>query len=163
METGRHEEAQKQRAYLEYLNGMVQEQFGQWDTALESYKMANQLDSSQTLFRARQGLIYAKKHLHKPARNLFDELLAMDSTNVTSLYGMALIMGDQKKHRQAIAYLQKAIEEKPDFAEGHFVMAVNYYFLNDIETAWQHIRQAQNLGMLVKRTFLNELKKAQQP
>lgn len=159
-ESGREELAGMHRAQVHFLRGKRFEYAGQWDAALDEYTTATTLDSGNADYFAAQGLIFAKKHDHQTAQLLFDNALKLDAQNAMALYGMGLVLGDQQRHEEAVDYLERSLLTMPNEAQVHYVLAVNYYFLNRIDKAWQHVRRAQELGKLVKQEFIEELQRA---
>ncbi|NIA31922.1 MAG: tetratricopeptide repeat protein [Actinobacteria bacterium] len=127
---------------------------------MEEYIKAAALDSNNADYIASQGLIDAKKHLDHEAEQFFTKALEKDALNARALLGMGLVRGDQQRTKEAIEFLEKAIERDPSSARAHYALAVNYYFDGQIDEAWNQVVQAENLGMIVKQQFLDELEKA---
>lgn len=159
-ELGEFEKAQKEQAQVHFLTGKRYEYAGQWDSALDEYLTAEKIDSTNADYLASQGLIFAKKHQQELAKMLFHKALKFNSQNALALYGMGLVLGEQQKNKEAIKYLKQSIAANPSEAQVHYVLAVNYYFSGNIDLAWFHVLQAQNLGKIVKQQFLDELLKA---
>ena len=157
---GLFEQANREQAKVHYLTGKKHEFAGQWDSALDEYITAMQLDSTQADYPAGQGLIFAKKHEHETAELFLHKALELDTQNAGALYGMGLILGDQQKNEQAIEYLTKSIQSNPSEPQVYYVLAVNYYFTGQLALAWEQIRQAQELGLNVNPEFIKELERS---
>ncbi len=153
-------DARRERAKTHFLSGQSLEYASRWDAAMEEYAKAASLDSTNADYVASQGLIDAKKHLDDQAEQLFTKALTQDSLNARALFGMGLVRGDQQRTEEAIKFLEKAIKSDPSSARAHYALAVNYYFFGQIDAAWNQVVQAENLGMIVKESFLQELEKA---
>ncbi len=154
-------EANKQRAILHYFRGKNLEYLGQWDKALDEFTQASEIESENSNYIASQGLIYVRKHLNKEAQVFLDKSLQLDKENILALYGKALILGDEQEHQKAIELLTFILDKDPSFSEAHYAISVNYFFLGQYEKAWTHVQQAQQLGMIINSTFIQELEESQ--
>ena len=160
MRLDRTDQARRHKARGRYLQGREMEMAGIWDQALELYRTAAELDSTQTLYTTAQGLIQAKKHFHQEALQLFEKSLSRNESDALARYGLGVVYGDHKEYGLAVRALKRAVELDPGLAEAHYVLAVNLYFTGDYDQSWHHVRRVQELGRVVKTEFIEELKRA---
>jgi len=150
---GKEDSSTIQKAKIDFLNGTALEFAGMWEPALEKYKNAALLDTSNTEYLNRIGFIYTKKHLNQKALETFQKVVKYDPRNAEALLGIGTIYGDSQEYKLAIDYLTKSIAVDSLNAQAHYILAVNYYFINDINKAKSHIQKAENLGMVIKKEF----------
>ncbi len=82
------------------------------------------------------GQIYHRK-LSEPdsAEQNYREAMSRDETNPQFAYQLGTILQEQNKHSDAIAYLKKATEAKPDFAKAWFRLGLSFDFEKDYSSA----------------------------
>ncbi len=141
-------------AKIFYLDGKALEFAGMWEPALQKYKNAAALDTSNTKYLDRIGFIYTKKHLNQKAMDVFQKVLNNDPQNAEALLGLGTIYGDTQKYQQAIDYLTKSIALDSSNAQAHYIIAVNYYFMQEADKAKRHLQKAEDLGMTINKEFL---------
>ncbi|MBN2412860.1 tetratricopeptide repeat protein [candidate division KSB1 bacterium] len=144
-------------AKINYLDGKALEFAGMWEPALQKFKNAAALDTNNTKYLNRIGFIYTKKHLNQKAMDVFQKVLNNDPQNAEALLGLGTIYGDTQKYQQAIDYLTRSIAIDSLNAQTHYIIAVNYYFIEEIDKAKRHIQKAEDLGMSIKKEFMELL------
>ncbi len=155
---GKTEEANAYLAELHYLNGQQLEFAGQWDRALLEYRQAAGVRPDDSRFGAAQGLLFLKKHLNAEAEEILTGTIRQDSTQSIAWYGLGVLQGDRGQHENAIASLQRAIAQKPEFGQAHYSLAVNYFFTRQYKSARRHLEQARACGAEIKTAFEQALR-----
>jgi tetratricopeptide (TPR) repeat protein len=82
------------------------------------------------------GQIYHRK-LSEPdsAEQNYREAMSRDESNAQFAYQLGTILQEQNKHADAIAYLKKATDAKPDFAKAWFRLGLSLDFEKDYSAA----------------------------
>lgn len=62
--------------------------------------------------------------------------------NYVTLFQLAYLEIQLQKYEDAKQHLLAALEEKPDFHEAHYNIAIIYYIEGNVELAYQHVEQA---------------------
>jgi len=154
---GRDEEAYIQWAESHAAMGREYQAAGFLDRALEEYSVAASLTDQNADFLAAQGTVYVRLKDRPAADSMFTLALKRDPQNHKALYGAGILKGDEKMYGEAIGFLLRALEVKPDDGPTHYALAVNYYFLNDLVKARFHLDKAMQLGADVRDSFIRAL------
>lgn len=145
-----------------FLQGQAYESDGFLDRAMEEYHRIIDQDSVNVSARVALGLVLLRVGMSGDAEQHFRSALAIDSTAARAHYGLGLYLGEKQQYHQAIAELKTAVALDPGMGEAFYALAVNYFFLNQFESADQAVQQAQRVGHTVNENFLRELHKALQ-
>jgi tetratricopeptide (TPR) repeat protein len=154
---GRDEEAYDQWAESHAVLGREYQAAGFLDRALEEYRLAADLTEHNADFLAAQGMVYARLADWRAADSLFALALKRDPQNHKALYGAGILKGDQKNYGDAVGFLLRALAVRPDDGATHYALAVNYYFLNDLDKAKKHVEKAIKLGAVIRENFIQAL------
>ena len=89
----------------------------------------------------------------------------LDATLVDAPFGAAMTLARLGRLDEAIDQMQLAVELDPANTDAHQRLAIWYYYLDDTETAWQHVLVSRDLGQEPPGQFiaLLEAKSRQRP
>ena len=89
----------------------------------------------------------------------------LDTTLVAAPFGAAMTLARLGRLDEAIDQMQLAVELDPANADAHQRLAIWYYYLDDTDIAWQHVRASRELGQEPPGQFiaLLEAKARQRP
>ena len=80
------------------------------------------------------------------AEEAFDKAIQYDKNNYEAYYLRGCAKINEKKYKDAIADLEKAIELKPDYADAYFNIGRAYFLLHDEEKACEYYKLADHYG-----------------
>jgi serine/threonine protein kinase/tetratricopeptide (TPR) repeat protein len=95
-------------------------------------------DSVATRVRWAYGFAVAAR-LPERAREAFDEVLAREPNHARALYGKAMLLAEEGKDGDALAFLNRAFEASPDFLEARRCRAVLQARRGNLDAAGQEI------------------------
>jgi tetratricopeptide (TPR) repeat protein len=123
--------------YLGYLYGQI----GRLEEARESYETALHLKPDLAVVKLRLGRIYLEQGDLGLAEELFRTCAAARELRGAALFELAQLALAQERFEQAVGLLQQALAEDPHASRIHYMLALAYRGLNDLEKAQQHLRQ----------------------
>ena len=80
------------------------------------------------------------------AEEAFDKAIKYDKNNYEAYYLRGCAKINEKKYKDAILDLEKAVELKPDYADAYFNIGRTYFLLNDEEKACEYYKLADHYG-----------------
>ena len=80
------------------------------------------------------------------AEAAFDKAIQYDKNNYEAYYLRGCVKINEKKYKDALADLERAIELKPDYADAYFNIGRVYFLLKDEEKACEYYKLAEKYG-----------------
>ncbi len=85
-----------------------------WTQAQEVYEKALVLDPANLSVKTDLGVTYFYTMNLDRARQIFDEVLIVEPTHAQALFNSALVSAELNNHRDAVARMQRFVDEYPD-------------------------------------------------
>ncbi|MHC4082509.1 MAG: tetratricopeptide repeat protein [Planctomycetota bacterium] len=76
----------------------------------------------------------------------FRTALMLDPDNVSARYELALALARLDRRDEAIAEMLRVLQLDPQHAPAHERLAIWYYYGGDVDSSWQHVHAARDLG-----------------
>ena len=133
--------------------------------ALTAYARAVRTDPDNALAYDGLGRALVTKGKVEYALAAFLTAARLDATLVEAPFGAAMTLARLGRFDEAIGQMLVAIEIDPANALAHQRLAIWYYYLDDTDTAWRHVRVSRDLGQEPPGQFiaLLEAKARQRP
>ena len=133
--------------------------------ALKAYARAVRTDPDNPLAYDGLGRALVTKGKIEYALAAFLTAARLDATLVDARFGAAMTLARLGRFDEAIDQMQLAVELDPANALAHQRLAIWYYYLDDTDTAWQHVGVSRDLGREPPGQFiaLLEAKARQRP
>ncbi len=133
--------------------------------ALNAYARAVRTDPGYALAYNGLGRALVTKGKVEYALAAYLTAARLDATLVDAPFGAAMTLARLGRLDEAIDQMQLAVELDPANTDAHQRLAIWYYYLDDTETAWQHVRVSRDLGQEPPGQFiaLLEAKSRQRP
>jgi tetratricopeptide (TPR) repeat protein len=129
-------------AIVEFLNGRVAEARGDHGTAARHYKEASRLDPDLPGIWSALGETLAKSGDTKGASDALAEAVRRGQGGAAAAYNMGVVLSQKKQFKEAIPYLEDAIEADPDNRDAYRALGTAYRKekrYGDATTAYQAI------------------------
>jgi tetratricopeptide (TPR) repeat protein len=110
--------------------------------------------------RCNLGAIYRQMGQMNEAIGCLLEALEIDSTHARCHANIGAAFFDKGMIEDAEMAFSKAIQLDPTMAEAHFNLALLYYGRKQYDHAWNHAKNASDLGMQAAQPLLEELERA---
>jgi tetratricopeptide (TPR) repeat protein len=104
------------------------------------------------------GNAYFNKKKYDSAIEEYKKAVRIKPDNGTVHYNIAAAYHNKGYFDKAAVEYEKAIEIDPQMADAHNGLAFAYYKLKDYESAWQHIKKAEALGVKISPDLLSAIK-----
>ncbi len=133
--------------------------------ALTAYARAVRTDPHNALAYNGLGRALVTKGKVEYALAAYLTAARLDATLVDAPFGAAMSLARLGRFDDAIDQMQLAVELDPANTDAHQRLAIWYYYLDDTDTAWQHVRASRDLGQALPGQFiaLLEAKSRQRP
>ena len=113
-------------AVVEFLNGRVAEARGDHRTAARHYREASQLDPDLPGIWSALGENLAKSGDSKGASQALAEAVRRGQGGAAAAYNMGVVLSQKKQFREAIPYLEDAIEVDPENRDAYRALGTAY-------------------------------------
>lgn len=122
-------------AFSSYLSGKTLQSQGQYQGAIDQYRLA--LQANPDLGRALEGLTvsYLRLNQEKELLEYLGEFKAIHPKNMMVLSILASIYTRQENHTAAINILEQGLAEEPSWVQGYTALASSYRAKNDFQRA----------------------------
>jgi len=152
-------ELNPQRAQTYYLRGKVNFFERNYTAALEDYNKALLLDDTFVDAYIKRALLYAEMGNFEQAINDINKASSLTQNDIEILITKGDIFSKEKYFSESAQAYTDAINIEPDCGILYQKRAVSYYFLGKYENARKDIQKAENLGIIIPKSFLNALEK----
>lgn len=124
-----------------YYAGYLAMMAGRTDAALGYFERARAIDATYRPLSLRLGKIYLDRSELARARGYLEPLAGDPGLAAASNYYLGQIANLQRRHREAIAYLENALAANPDASEVHYPLALAYRALGNNDQARAHLER----------------------
>lgn len=138
-----------QNAEMFYMAGLVFEDQGKTDEAIENFQSAVEVEPELIEAWIELGKLWASKK-QPIALQFFDNALRVDSTNITALHEKAYYLSNTLNDLDgALALYKKIIISHPQYADAYYNAGLLYLDMDSIDRAYQEF----NLNIEIEPTF----------
>lgn len=129
------------------------------DDALSDLNIVLKMDSKNSKAYMNRGIVYMGKGEYDKALPNFDKAIKVNQEYEKAYYHRGLIHQINGELMTAISDFSKAISIKPDFIEALKNRAETNYMLKNYSEAWNDIKVLENYGILLDKSFVENVKK----
>lgn len=140
-----------------YLLGNITQQEGRAEEALSYYILARGLRPDYLAAPVNLGNLYLQQNRLEEARSSFKEALALNSNCTAARYGLGQIALSNRNYAEAVDYLEQALADAPEANRIHYVLAMGYRGLGNIQKAQAHLQQQGPVGIRVADPLVDGL------
>lgn len=119
------------------LIGQVYEMKGEYETAIEKFKVVLDNDPEDANALLGIGNAYIRLKQYDEAKQYYERLVEIKGNDPNILYTLAEMMMDNGNYDGAVEYYGKAIDLNPNFADAHMKMGYAYFGKKDYANAIQ--------------------------
>jgi TolB-like protein/Tfp pilus assembly protein PilF len=120
--------------------GNLYRESGQYDKAIDEFKLAISMDSGSADAHLGLGATYFENSMHEQAEQHFRQAIEMQPNYWQALMSMGTFLGDSGRISEAIPYYERICELMPDSETAYNNLAAAFFLSGDFEKAsriWQ--------------------------
>ena len=131
-----------------YYLGHIYRNKGDLEQSIAAYRraMEHQPENVPAILGAAEGHLSLNRY--DRAQPLFERALALDEACAPALVGMGKIASSRRDTKEAIRNLEAALELQPEANSIHYLLAMSYRRLGDLDQAQAHFQQVAMLERL---------------
>jgi tetratricopeptide (TPR) repeat protein len=130
-----------------YLLGNLLQQESRVEEAIYFYRFARGLRPDYLAASVNLGNLYLQQDRLEEARASFKLALGIDGKSAAAQYGLGQVALSERKYAEAVEHLQQALTLIPSANRIHYVLAMAYRGLGDVEKAQEHLAQQGPVGV----------------
>ncbi len=132
---------------------------GDYGEAARHYRAAleTEPDDARTMLNL-AGILAFQGELPEAA-SLCRRVLEMDPKGFGPNFQLGRVLNQQSSHREAIPFLQVAIQARPDSGPAHRQLSIALVGINDYAAAWKEVERARELGEKIPPNLVEELRR----
>lgn len=119
---------------------------GDIDFALDYYHQAIEKAPDNLDYKARLALMYAKLNDEERAKQIYKSILDINDKQVDALVSLGVYAINDEDSNAALGYLNKAIENAPDYGDAYKIRAIIYTTINEYDNAMKDIDKALSIN-----------------
>lgn len=135
-------EAFPQEAFGYYYVGEAMFLQGDIDDAIEYYQQAIEKAADNPDYKARLALMYAKLNEEEKAKQIYRSILETHDNHVDTLVAMGVYASNENAPKEALNYLDKALEVASDYDIAYRIRAIVHNSLGNYPEALEDIAKA---------------------
>ena len=140
-----------------YLLASLYQQENRVDDALASYERARALRADYAPLSVNVGILALGQNRIDEARTAFQAALAIDPSIAAARYGLGQIAVSERDYARAVEHFSWVLSRVPDANRVHYVLAMAYRGLGQVEEAQAHLRQQGPVGVRVADPIVDAL------
>ena len=140
-----------------YLLGNISQQEGRVEEALSYYILVRGLRPGYLAAWVNMGNLYLQQNRLEEARSSFKEALAVNANCTAARYGLGQIALSSRNYAEAVEHLEHALADAPEATRIHYVLAIGYRGLGNIQKAQAHLQQQGPVGIRVADPLVDGL------
>jgi tetratricopeptide (TPR) repeat protein len=140
-----------------YLLATVSRQEGRSEDAIKYYKLTRDLRPEYLAAPVNLGNLYLQQNRLEDARVSFIQALSLNAHCTAAKYGLGQVALSLRNYAEAIQYLEQALADAPDANRIHYVLAMAYRGLGNIQKAQSHLQQQGPVGVRVADPLVDGL------
>ncbi|MCK4303802.1 MAG: tetratricopeptide repeat protein, partial [Candidatus Eisenbacteria sp.] len=135
----------RDRAQFWVLRGVMFEEMGDWDSALNEHLVAGRIAPHMAEAHYRQGVVFMQLGRHDDALQAFKQTLRLRPRLVPALINMGLVQEALKRPREAAQTFDRALSIDPQSTEAHLNLGALLGETGQMEAALEHCERALEL------------------
>jgi tetratricopeptide (TPR) repeat protein len=141
-----------------YGMGLCYNKMGKADEEIEAYKKALEIDPDMVGALVNLGNVFFARHDYETAIKHYKKAAAIKTNDATTYYNLGAAYSNKGDYIEAVAAHKKAVQLDPKMGDAHNGLAYCYYWLEDYDLAWEHIKTAERLGAGIDKKLLTAIK-----
>ena len=132
--------------------GMVEDEIWQ-------YKMILAIKPDMLSALVNLGNAYFGQDKYSVAITHYKKAVLLEPNEPMVYYNLGAAYSNNENYKQAVDAYLKAVELDPSIGDAHYGLAFGFYQLKKYDSAWKHIKIAQDLGVEVTKDQLDAIKR----
>lgn len=130
-----------------YLLGKLDQQEGHFDEAMRRFQVVRTLRPDYVAAPVNLGNVFLELNRLDEAAENFRAALALDANSAASYYGLGQVAMSKRSYPEAVQHFEKTLALTPGANRIHYLLALAYRGLGDVEKARAHLAQQGTVGV----------------
>jgi len=130
---------------------------GRIDEEIQAYKRTLAIEPDMLAALTNLGNAYFTKENYDAAITQYKKAARIKPNEGTICYNLGAAYSNKGDYEKAVAEYAKAVEIDPENADAHNGLAYGFYILKNYESAWEHIKLAEELGADIDKKLLDAI------